>query len=151
LIARCVEVGTGQGARQPRSEMTKVSLRTFSEYAEISHNTVKKYLDTWDVMADRGYVPDRTELEPGEDIDVPDMKVWTECYRIAHPPKPKTEKPADPLVEFDTDNKRIEQARSLIAFLPTDRVPEKYHGQVSRIQDSLARITMGDSPERNML
>ncbi len=67
--ARCVEPDNANAARWGHG--SKCTMRSFSDHSGIARNTVKKYLDTWDVMADRGYVPDRTELEPGEDIDVP--------------------------------------------------------------------------------
>lgn len=52
LIARCVEPGTG-GPRTAEKSAVKTSLREFADMAGINDKTVRKYLDTWDVIGRR--------------------------------------------------------------------------------------------------
>jgi len=84
LIARCVEPGSG-GPRTGEKSPVRPTMREFSEHAGIHHNTVAKYLNTWDALAVAGLVPLREELGPGVGVDVPDMKAWTYYYREANP------------------------------------------------------------------
>src|SRR5690606_13541155 len=100
LIARSVEPSSGQGSRSELASSGKCSANEFAEFAGISHTTVGKYLRTWQAMAEAGIVPFPKDLEPGEDVEVPDQKVWTYYYREANPPKPKKEKPK----EIDPEN-----------------------------------------------
>ena len=83
LIARCVEPDAGHGGRNSDFSEFKTSMKSFAEFAGISDKTVAKYLKTWDLLAEQGYVPARDELEPGEDVEVPEMKIWTPVYREA--------------------------------------------------------------------
>lgn len=53
--------------------MDKVSSRDFAEHAGISPTTVGKYLAAWDALAQAGLVPFREELEPGQDVELPDQ------------------------------------------------------------------------------
>ncbi len=90
LIARCVELS--KSGVSVKNDTSKVSAGEFAELAGIATNTVKAYLRTWDAMAAAGLVPARDSMEPGEDVDVPDMKTWTYYYREANPSKPKSAK-----------------------------------------------------------
>ncbi|MFF4922926.1 MULTISPECIES: hypothetical protein [unclassified Kitasatospora] len=162
LAARCVESGTGQGARGPRPEMAKVSAREFAKAAGKVHTTVAKYLSTWDLLAEAGHVPPREELAPGVDVDLPAAKTWTEFYRKANPPKPKAGKPgditleqaeaelaADPTVRLLP----VPQGRHVGTFLMRmfdatadigDRVPDPVADAVTRLVESLESLSNPD-------
>src|SRR5690606_9908771 len=83
LIARSVEE-KGPGARTDLESSFKVSAKQFADQADISHPTVMKYLRTWEAMAEAGIVPFPDQLQPGEDVEIPDQKVWTYYYRQAN-------------------------------------------------------------------
>ncbi|MFD4397874.1 hypothetical protein [Kitasatospora sp. NPDC058478] len=123
LAARCVEPGTGQGARELRAKRheVKVSANGFARSAGKGAHTVHRYLATWDLLASAGHVPPRDELAPGVDVELPAAKTWTEFYRKANPPKPRAEKPEDVT---------LEQAEAELAADPTARlvpVPQSRH------------------------
>jgi hypothetical protein len=75
LAARSAEVAT---AGRPRiGENTpinkKISLTAFGKSAGIDKNTVKKYLDSWNMAAADGYVPSSSELVPGQGVNFTDV------------------------------------------------------------------------------
>jgi len=84
LVARNVEPGTGQGARQPRDDRpeVKVSANVFAEMSGVSRPRVTRHLDAWEKAAAKGYVPAADSLSPGEDIDldVDALPDWNEFY-----------------------------------------------------------------------
>ena len=150
LIARCVE--PQQGARTDLCTSAKVTAKAFADEADIAPNTVLKYLRTWDLLAEQGYVPARDELEPGEDVEVPEMKIWTPAYREANPPKEK--KPREPSPEDDSldlrgrvdyNNSRVQRALEQTFGLSTG---SKYAAPMGRIKDAVQSIGFGDNPNR---
>ena len=152
LIARCVEPGYGEGNR-PEVDGSKTSQRDFAEHADISPTTVGKYLRTWDAMAQAGIVPPREELEPGEDVEVPDQKTWTYYYREANPPKPKKPKdpsPTDEAIDLrgrvDLSNPRVRKALEMAHGTAT--VAGKFQPAVKRISEALTDIGLGANPNR---
>ncbi|WP_193555256.1 MULTISPECIES: hypothetical protein [unclassified Streptomyces] len=74
-VARSVRPG-GQAA----GESDKVSAKEFAELAECSPERVMRYYKAWDKAADDGLVPQFEELEPGQDIQLPDADVWLSYY-----------------------------------------------------------------------
>ena len=73
LVARNVEKGAGQGARQPLGtirEVEKVSAAAFAKIAGITDKTVMRYLSAWDHAAADGLVPPAHTLTPGQDLDL---------------------------------------------------------------------------------
>lgn len=96
LAARCVEPGE-QGGTKLHLEFGKVFAPDFARAAGKGANTVRRYLAAWDLLAEDGHVPSRTELVPGLDVELPAAKTWTEYYRRANPPKPKN--PGDVTLE----------------------------------------------------
>lgn len=83
LVARSVEVGAGNGVplsgpTSPKNEgsqnceaFKKLSLAAFSRKASMSSggNTVRKYLDAWNMAAADGHVPASSMLSPGQEVD----------------------------------------------------------------------------------
>ncbi|GAA1403310.1 hypothetical protein GCM10009639_47960 [Kitasatospora putterlickiae] len=122
LAARCVEEkASGERTDLVKNDKAKTSATQFAKTAGKATNTVKNYIATWDLLADAGHVPSRDELAPGADVHLPAAKVWTEFYRKANPPKPKTGKP---------DDVTLEQAEAELAADPTVRllpVPQSRH------------------------
>jgi hypothetical protein len=170
LIARCVEPDQGHGGRNASSEaFGKVSLRAFAELAGMGDATAGRYLHTWDAMAQAGIVPARDEMEPGEDVEVPDMKTWTYYYREVNPPKPRAQvtakddgiKASDvPDSEVDdfkielTGNRRIDQFARRVGM--SRRIVEgRSNGPAaiaySRAVECLQEILEGQDTGRNML
>jgi len=83
LVARNVERGIGQGARQPRNahyEVVKVSAQEFGRLAGTSAPRVLRHLDAWELAADAGHVPHATDLVPGQDVELDDLPDWDEFY-----------------------------------------------------------------------
>lgn len=156
LIARCVEPGAGQserGSRRKELSDEKVSSKKFADHSGISDPTVMKYLRTWDAMAQAGIVPPREELEPGEDVEVPDQKTWTYYYREANPPKPKKPKdpsPTDEAIDLrgrvDLSNQRVRKALEMAHGTAT--VAGKFQPAVKRISEALTDIGLGANPNR---
>ncbi|WP_157608765.1 hypothetical protein [Saccharomonospora glauca] len=153
LIARCVEPGTG-GPRLAQNEPVKTSEREFSELSGVSRNTVQKYLRTWDAMATAGLVPARDELEPGEDVELPDQKAWTYYYREANPPKPKkakegsTESALDVKGRVDLRNRRVQTALQLANGAKSKDYPGNVGAAITRLAEALQDIGFGSNPNR---
>jgi len=152
LIARSVEE-KGPGARTDLESSFKVSAKQFADQADISHPTVMKYLRTWDAMAQAGIVPPREEMEPGQDVEVPDQKTWTYYYREANPPKPKKPKdpsPTDEAIDLrgrvDLSNPRVRKALEMAHGTAT--VAGKFQPAVKRISEALTDIGLGANPNR---
>ena len=91
LTARSVTPGLGEG-RPPKdreaetgspvavSANGKVSARTFAARSGTSHKRVGRYLAAWQRAADKGLVPDPIELDPGDEVELPDAKLWGDFY-----------------------------------------------------------------------
>lgn len=151
LIARSVELDNSNASRWGRA--TKCSVRAFSDESGINHQTVSKYLRTWDAMAQAGIVPPREEMEPGQDVEVPDQKTWTYYYREANPPKPKKPKdpsPTDEAIDLrgrvDLSNQRVRKALEMAHGTAT--VAGKFQPAVKRISEALTDIGLGANPNR---
>ena len=155
LIARSVEPGVGEGGDHDRHRPTvdsgeKVSLRTFADHADMSTTTVSKYLRAWEAMAEAGIVPFPDQLQPGEDVEVPDQKVWTYYYREANPPKPKKEQPKkevnpeNPNMDgrVELEGKRVVTALSMAAGIETP------NPAIQRMAEALVDLAMSDNPNR---
>jgi len=104
-------------------------------------------------MAQAGIVPPREELEPGEDVEVPDQKTWTYYYREANPPKPKKPKdpsPTDEAIDLrgrvDLSNQRVRKALEMAHGTAT--VAGKFQPAVKRISEALTDIGLGANPNR---
>jgi hypothetical protein len=71
LVARSVVKGVqGQRSDLINFDQVKISARSFALQAgNISYNTVKKYLDAWDMAAADGHVPASSTLSPGQAVD----------------------------------------------------------------------------------
>jgi len=85
LVARNVEKGEGQGAREPRNarnEVAKISASEFAKQAGTSAPRVLRYLSAWEHAAADGLVPPAATLSPGQDIDLDVDKIgdWTYYY-----------------------------------------------------------------------
>jgi len=158
LIARCVEPGEGQGERTdlgknlPRS---KANARDFADRSGMTHPTVMKYFRTWEAMAKAGIVPFPKDLEPGEDVEVPDQKVWTYYYREANPPKPKKEKPKkidpenpDMDGRVQLDGKHVVTALKMADGINVERLPESVAPHARRLAEALVQLAMSDNPNR---
>ncbi|MFW0787622.1 hypothetical protein AAFP35_24265 [Gordonia sp. CPCC 206044] len=65
----------------------KVSATKFADAADMSRNTILRYVAAWDRMADAGLVPARTDLRPGADIplDHLDSDLFKKHYRDPTP------------------------------------------------------------------
>ena len=159
LIARSVEPGEGQtdglnhvGANAPT---TKVSMRDFADLSGIGKDTVGRYLRTWQAMAEAGIVPFPKDLEPGEDVEVPDQKVWTYYYREANPPKPKKEKPKEIDPEnpdldgrVQLDGKHVVTALKMADGIDVDRLPPSVAPHARNLSEALVRLATSDNPNR---
>lgn len=158
LAARSVIPGDGNGGDRKSDQWKAVttdraSARAFAEHAGVTHPTVMKYLRTWDAMAQAGIVPPREELEPGQDVEVPDQKTWTYYYREANPPKPKKPKdpsPTDEAIDLrgrvDLSNPRVRKALEMAHGTAT--VAGKFQPAVKRISEALTDIGLGANPNR---
>lgn len=151
LIARSVEEQEHGGDRS--RQVQKCTCPQFAEMAGIAPNTVRKYLRTWDAMAQAGIVPPREEMEPGQDVEVPDQKTWTYYYREANPPKPKKPKdpsPTDEAIDLrgrvDLSNQRVRKALEMAHGTAT--VAGKFQPAVKRISEALTDIGLGANPNR---
>lgn len=151
LIARCVDHGEKGRAR---GNAAKCSIREFSDHSRISNNTIAKYLRTWDAMATAGLVPPRDELEPGEDVELPDQKAWTYYYREANPPKPKktteesTESALDVKGRVDLRNRRVQTALQLANGAKSKDYPGNVGAAITRLAEALQDIGFGSNPNR---
>src|SRR5690606_18262714 len=141
LIARCVEPDHGSGKRKEITA-SKTSAKGFADMAGITHPTVMKYFRTWEAMAEAGIVPFPKDLEPGEDVEVPDQKVWTYYYREANPPKPKKEKPKEIDPEnpdmdgrVQLDGKHVVTALKMADGINTERLPESVAPHARRLAE----------------
>jgi hypothetical protein len=84
LVARNVEKGLGQGARQPprtRDEV-KVSATEFARLSGTSADRVLRYLAAWENAADAGHVRYAADLSPDSDYspDVESLPEWKGFY-----------------------------------------------------------------------
>jgi hypothetical protein len=94
LVARNVQKGKGQGARQPRNdrhEVEKVSATRFGQLAGTSAPRVLRYLAAWEAAADDGYVKHAADLTPGQEIDLDpgELPPWSKYYVTKKPKGPK--------------------------------------------------------------
>lgn len=152
LIARSVEPDAGNPV-ESSYHGDRVSAREFADHSGISHPTVMKYLRTWQAMAEAGIVPFPADLEPGQDVEVPDQKTWTYYYREANPPKPKKPKdpsPTDEAIDLrgrvDLSNQRVRKALEMAHGTAT--VAGKFQPAVKRISEALTDIGLGANPNR---
>ena len=83
LVVRSVTPGEGTG-RPPKDRLPleggKISARAFAERSGTSHKRVGRYFVAWQKAADTGLVPDPVELDPGDEIELPDGKLWSNFY-----------------------------------------------------------------------
>lgn len=85
LVARNVEKGSGQGARQPhrtREEVGKVSAAEFARLSDTSADRVLRHLEAWDNAANAGHVKPARKLMPDQDeaLDVNALPPWSNFY-----------------------------------------------------------------------
>lgn len=142
LIARCVEHGE---PGKPRQNAAKCSIREFVDRGGLSNNTVAKYLRTWDLMAEFGEVPSRDDMEPGEDVKLPDMSVWTKYYREANPAKNNPEKEPDAPKAIDPSNRRVATAIKMASGI---KVNGRHEITMNRITEAVKDIGFGANPGR---
>lgn len=96
LVARNVKAGTGQGKRnlsENSEKSEKVSLASFAQKAGIDDKTVKKYLDAWNLAAEKGHVQPSDALHPDEEpgyIDVDKLPSWKTFFQPRKPKETKT-------------------------------------------------------------
>jgi hypothetical protein len=145
IAARCVQPDHGNSAFDP-SEFSegKVSANAFAKASEISDKTVTKYLRTWDLMAEKGVVPKRSELKPGKDVDpLPDKDLWTQYYRQANPqPEPKAVEPATVTpVTASVVTAQFDRVRADVNTVPGD-----VGDGLRRLVDELAAIPVPTDP-----
>ncbi|WP_406206803.1 hypothetical protein OH807_33540 [Kitasatospora sp. NBC_01560] len=166
LAARCVEPGE-QGGTKLHLEFGKVFAPDFARAAGKGANTVRRYLAAWDLLAEDGHVPSRTELVPGLDVELPAAKTWTEYYRRANPPKPKN--PGDVTLEqaeaeiaedpaarlLPTPRSRHVDTYLLRMFDATSDIQNRLPGPaataMNRLVDALADLTDPDQTNRAFL
>lgn len=113
LVARSVEIGAGHGGDRRTNQASfltldeyKISLGAASSKTGISRNTVKKYLESWDMAATDGIVPPSSELTPGQhfefDQELHTPKVWDSYF------KPPTGNEKDPFTTQVNKSKAVE-------------------------------------------
>jgi hypothetical protein len=150
LIARCVVRSDNQA--HVKIDM-KTSAQQFSEESGIATNTVKRYLDTWNALADAGEVPSPAEMEPGEDVELPDRETWRKWYRECFPAVERA-KVAEELLAPNTDSlieaaagrqgqKLFDSARSAAS-----NVPGIAGDQLRRLVESLMDMATDDDPRK---
>jgi hypothetical protein len=119
LVARSVSPGKGNvKALRSRAAATRKAIAgDFAAAAGVHVSTVTAYRRTWDAAADAGLVPASEDLQPGEDVDLPDPGLWTHYYNAGNP-KGAAEAAATPVLSerwvkwFDhIGNAMIEGAR----------------------------------------
>lgn len=79
LVARSVERGAGSGNRPPG---VKISVIEFARRSGVGEHRVAKHLDAWEKAADAGHVPHAADLEPGQEVTLPDQDTvgWSDFY-----------------------------------------------------------------------
>jgi hypothetical protein len=82
LVARSVEAGHQDRARPPARG--RVISSKFAAVAGVSKSTVNSYMKTWGAAAEAGLVPTPNELNPGQDVELPDPGLWKSYYRKAN-------------------------------------------------------------------
>jgi hypothetical protein len=99
LVVRNVELGTA--GRPPKESVQaepngKVSATRFAELIGLegwSRNTVVRLFEAWGRAAEDGVVPKADDVQPGQDVDLPDDDLWR---KYSAPPKPKPKPQPDP-------------------------------------------------------
>lgn len=100
LVARNVE--PRQGARTDLFQSEKVTAAEFARVADTSPARVLRYLDAWERAADAGHVPHAADLNPRDDVTLPDADTlpWNTFYN-AHAPAPAPELSKSRTTVFD--------------------------------------------------
>src|SRR5690606_3221909 len=103
-------------------------------------------------MATAGLVPPRDELEPGENVELPDQKAWTYYYREANPPNPKktTEECTVSALEVKgrvaLRNRRVRTALQLAYGAKSKDYPGNVGSVITRLAEALHDIGFGSKP-----
>ena len=97
LVARNVTPGEGVGrpvaggGPDPSLVGTrKVSARVFATASGTTHKRVLRHFKAWQSAADAGLVPDPQELDPGDEVELPDKKLWSAHYSTKRGEPPVT-------------------------------------------------------------
>lgn len=156
LIARCVEPGKeDSGAREKNAADVdlKCSSRAFADISGVTDRTIRRYLDTWNALADAGEVPHTVDMTPGSDVELPTRETWRKWYRECFPPAERAAQ-AEELLAPNTDSlleaaagrqgqRLFDSARSA-----SSSVPGIAGDQLRRLVESLMDMATDDDPRK---